>query len=243
MMSLLGAKRPQDKAWHLIVASLWVVLILPAAESYFIRQGGKLQIHDARGWFLWLLIGTGWLNHALTRYWIACTLLAGAQVLLLAPHLPLLGEFSVGRIWPALLTAAATLIVVASRPRNQTGLERVWLDFRDCFGTFWGVRVAERVNADSQRYDWPVRLEWTGIINTVDSAESHTPTGDHDHDQESMSGLELSLQNLLRRFVSNEWIAERRGMRKGRAEQTPIGDSNEATILVDRQNDDDDSHD
>lgn len=171
MMSLLGAKRPQHSAWHLIVASLWVVLVLPAAESYFLRQGGKLQIHDARGWFLWLLIGTGWLNHVLTRHWIACTLLAAAQVLLLTPHLPLLGEMQISRAVPAMLIASAAILVFVSRSRTAKGLDRVWLDFRDAYGTFWGVRVVDRVNADSQRYDWPLRLEWMGIAQ-VDSPES-----------------------------------------------------------------------
>jgi hypothetical protein len=30
LMALMGAKRPQDRAWHFIVLSLWVVLALPA---------------------------------------------------------------------------------------------------------------------------------------------------------------------------------------------------------------------
>ena len=35
VMAVLGAKRPQHRAWQLIVVSLWCVLALPAAESFF----------------------------------------------------------------------------------------------------------------------------------------------------------------------------------------------------------------
>ena len=68
VVSLLGAKRPQDRAWHLIVLSLWVVLSLPAAESYLLRSGGAIQIHDARGWFLWVLVLTGLVNYFCLLY-------------------------------------------------------------------------------------------------------------------------------------------------------------------------------
>jgi hypothetical protein len=39
----------------------------------------------------------------------------------------------------------------------------VWFDFRDAFGTLWGLRVVERFNDTARRSNWPVRLGWRGF--------------------------------------------------------------------------------
>ncbi|MCA9271011.1 MAG: hypothetical protein KDA41_21165, partial [Planctomycetales bacterium] len=33
LMAVLGARRPHHRAWHLVVASLWLVLSMPALEA------------------------------------------------------------------------------------------------------------------------------------------------------------------------------------------------------------------
>ncbi len=49
IMALLGAKRPQDRGWQFIVATLWAILSLPACE--WLLFGGVAEIHPARFWF------------------------------------------------------------------------------------------------------------------------------------------------------------------------------------------------
>ncbi len=39
LVALLGAKRPQDRAWQWIVLSFWVILALPAAQAWLLRPG------------------------------------------------------------------------------------------------------------------------------------------------------------------------------------------------------------
>jgi hypothetical protein len=75
----------------------------------------------------------------------------------------------------------------------------VWRDFRDSFGTVWGLRVMERMNASAKMYDWPVALEWSGFTNRDSSqGDVHPP-----------AAVEDSLRTLLRRFVSPGWIDKR----------------------------------
>jgi hypothetical protein len=50
-ISLIGAKRPQHAAWNFIVVSLWGIVLLPAAETFFLQRGQALEMGDARGWF------------------------------------------------------------------------------------------------------------------------------------------------------------------------------------------------
>ncbi|MGA1618102.1 MAG: hypothetical protein ACO37F_06265, partial [Pirellulales bacterium] len=45
IVSLLGAKRPQHGVWQLIVATLAVVLALPAASAALIRPGSFPDLH------------------------------------------------------------------------------------------------------------------------------------------------------------------------------------------------------
>ena len=44
-MSLLGAKRPQHRVWQLIVASLWMVLLMPALSARLARPGSLPDVH------------------------------------------------------------------------------------------------------------------------------------------------------------------------------------------------------
>lgn len=210
VVSLLGAKRPQDRAWHLIVLSLWVVLVLPAAESYLLRSGGSIQIHDARGWFLWILVFTGLVNYLPTKHWLACLLFAAAQIAMLAGYLPLLKSAAGNATcWPALsafLVCSAVGLCAASAIRNRNdrplgdspgndanNRKFYWQAFCDSFGFLWGMRVAERVNALSGRSR--LRLDWRRIVET----ESN---GDEDAD----SVFQQNYRSHLLRFVDDDWL-------------------------------------
>src|SRR5580704_11196065 len=64
-IAVLGAKRPQHFAWQWIVLSLWVVLVLPAAQWQLL--GSEPSLHPARQWFLLVLIVLTVVNYLPTR--------------------------------------------------------------------------------------------------------------------------------------------------------------------------------
>jgi hypothetical protein len=86
--------------------------------------------------------------------------------------------------------------------RDVAELQRwnhAWRDFRDWFGTVWGVRVMERMNATAAAHDWPVALGWEGFVWRGDGAERRLAEG-------QQASAEQSLRALLLRFVSRDWI-------------------------------------
>ncbi len=204
-MAVLGAKRPQDRPWQFIVLALWAILSLPSLEWLFF--GGVQEIHPARFVFLAILIGAGALNGLGTRYWGASLLFCCGQVALIAPHLavaePWLSESRGPLAGLALIAAAWTLLAaeVPRRTRAAAPLDRVWLDFRDAFGVLWSLRVIERMNATATLVDWPVTLTWHGFLpRTSDTSAVEIP-----------ASIEESFRTLLRRFVSSDWIDQRKG--------------------------------
>lgn len=211
LMALLGAKRPQDRAWHFIVASLWVILALPALHVGLLRAGQGLSTPPALAWFMLGLIVIGMLNRLLTPAWISGLLFACGQTSLLAPHLPLLGNvpgvegYPRGLIGLGLIAVSAVVSWRISRPRRASAepLDRLWLEFRDLFGVFWALRLAERVNSAAAVTKSDLVLRWTGFQTTAGGriTESLSP--------EAIRVLRQGLENLLRRFVSRAWIAER----------------------------------
>jgi hypothetical protein len=208
IVALLGAKRPQHLAWNFVVFSLWAIVALPAAEALFIRSVPRPEFGDARGWFLWILILLGPINFVPTRYWLSSLLFAAGQIIALSPYLVLIR--SPLTIEPGFVGLALCVLglvaawIAACRPRNvASGYDRLWLDFRDGFGLFWALRVQERVNAAAKQQGWDVDLAWNGLRRRSDDA----PMIDIDPNTEK--SLRTTIQGLLRRFVSSDWIAER----------------------------------
>ncbi len=202
VMALLGAKRPQDRGWQFIVFTLWVILSLPAA--HWLLFGGVREIHPAQVGLLAILIGAGAINAMATRQWLAGLLYALGQVALLGPFLTSLEPWLGGQRGPFIglaLVVTCWLLLALSRERSNapSGLDRVWLDFRNAFGAVWGLRVMERMNASSAMYGWPVTLTWQGFV----------PRGEAPGAAELPAIIEDSMRTLLRRFVSPEWIDER----------------------------------
>jgi hypothetical protein len=101
----------------------------------------------------------------------------------------------------------------------------VWREFRDWYGTVWGVRVMERVNASVEMHNGPIVLGWEGFLwRNAHSLEGECrpldAAGDLSGDRgggaiatrlasEQQTAIEQSLRNLLRRFVSSQWIEGR----------------------------------
>lgn len=199
-MALLGAKRPQDRAWQFIVFSLWAILSLPSLE--WLLFGGVQEMHPARFWFLAILTGAGALNGTGTRFWPSSWLVCVAQMALVMPY------FSATQSWlsaaggPQLGLLAIVLawgLHAAGLPRATAGprLDRVWLDFRDAFGVVWSLRVADRVNTAATMVGWPVTLGWHGFRSSDGSAAGEF---------EMPAPVEESFRAILRRFVSPDWI-------------------------------------
>ncbi len=204
-VSVLGAKRPQHQAWHAIVLSLWLILILPAAEGYFVRRSAALEVHDARGWFLWLLILVGFTNYVATRHWVAAIAYALAQTILLARHLPLLrnppGEVAIALAFACLLIATL-LVTVRRNLRQETGYSRLWNDFRDAYGAVWSLRLMDRLNQTGRLCNWPFEFTWDGVSDAqIDSLDGKQRTA-----------LHRAVRTVLRRFVAAEWIEQRIGV-------------------------------
>lgn len=211
LMSLLGAKRPQDRGWHFVVLSLWAILILPVAESLVLRHGQMPDVQGARSWFMLILIALGITNFLPTRFGIPAALFGIGQLLMLADSLPLIRDFFDSSPTVTGFSCCATANIVASalgsrrnaRPRS---LDRVWRDFRDAFGLLWGLRVAEQINIAARSSKWPLTLRWWGFVGDDGSKLDFDDLPD-----ETQKPLLQVTQNLLRRFVSSNWIAARLG--------------------------------
>lgn len=215
VVALIGAKRPQHAAWNFVVLALWGIVALPAAEAFFLHRGQRIDMGDARGWFLWILVLLTPINFVPTRFWLASLLVAAGQMLALAPYLPLMRQVGPS----ATLSDARGLLAyalcacgvfaawaVSRRNRITTNpYDRLWLDFRDSLGLFWALRVQERIQAAAQQYGWDLDLTWSGFRRGSDGAEPGTI------DPAIEPALRTTFKGLLRRFVSNAWIATRLG--------------------------------
>ncbi len=111
------------------------------------------------------------MSYFATRYAAAGALLAVSQVLFFAPHLPFaspgfyLSSLKLGAVAVLLFAAVVAELRFHRRHADELHpLDALWLDFRDSFGLFWSLRVAERVNAACESAKRPERLEWEGFV-------------------------------------------------------------------------------
>ena len=208
-VAVIGAKRPQHLPWNFVVLSLWGIVSLSALTALAMQRNDRFILGDARAWLLWALIVMGYINYLPTRNQFAALLVALGQIILFAPHLPLLRGIGWLANLPAgpslgLFLFAMALAVVgrASQPvsdgqeSSSYKFDRLWLDFRDLFGLLWGLRLQERVNAASSSANWEVDLAWSGFKGKDIPAKNR-------------EALRQAMTGLLRRFVSHEWIAAR----------------------------------
>jgi hypothetical protein len=210
-MSLLGAKRPQHGVWQLIVATLAVVLAMPAATALLMRPGSLPDLHLLERCFMPLLVLVGWMNFAGTRRAAAVSCVAAAQLLLLRGFLP--GMAMDGAMNAATAggtdAAAAGLLLVGTllaavqactgwRGRTRRGdrgptsghavaaiIDPSFLALRETLGAAWILRIAERF-----------RLRFGGL-------ESGGDPGDTFWHRDALRAFRA----LARRFVSDAWLA------------------------------------
>jgi hypothetical protein len=219
LIALLGAKRPQDRAWQMIVVSFWGIIALPAIQSLILHPSETLDLHFLWQSFFVVLILMGWLNYVSSAFGLVGFFVALGQTLLFWHWLPFIGTYPFW--WPELGVVFIGLAVmfgagVASARRRllksvglAAGWSRVWIDFRDWYGLLWSRRVMQRVeeqtNTSIEWIDWDA-LRASALQETAgenqNSDEAVRPVG-------SWAVAEPALRSLLRRFVSNEWIEKR----------------------------------
>jgi hypothetical protein len=187
VMAVLGAKRPQDRAWQIIVASLWGVLSLPALQDLLYHYGQPVALDPAWRGFLTILVVVGLVNYLPTRFWPSSILFGMAQAALMSDFLPIALPIDASARVPAALTLAALAGVLPilgwpARRAAADSLDRLWRDFRDAYGMLWGARIRDRASGAA-------------------SPSEGAPT--------DRSAEERTFVAHLQRFVSREWIAAR----------------------------------
>ncbi len=200
LMAVLGARRPQDRGWQWVVFTLWIVLVWPAAQAVALPAGVKVELFVAWKIFLWILIALGVLNYLPTRHWRATILVALGQVLLLREHLGLSPDSSppiselvayLSLLSAAGMVANARNTVGGSLDASLASLDSHWLSFRNSYGSFWALRLLGRVNQSAEQRNWPLRLEWSGLVKI----------GEQEPSPEQLEELRQTMDSVLRRFV------------------------------------------
>ncbi len=210
-VALLGAKRPQDRAWQWIVLALLLLLALPSGKAFMFDSGAPPAPHAAWRLLLVILLSSQLANHLPTSFRLSALLACLAQLGWLAGYLPGVANRPSGT-WAlaglALATAAIWLVrrPMPRRPLPCRPIDRLWLEFRDAYGALWALRVAERFNASAAMYGWPVRMRWGGLREAEEQEKGKSGRG-----EQGMAAMRQNLKTLLWRFVSPEWIAERLG--------------------------------
>lgn len=198
-MAVLGAKRPQDRAWQWVVLSLLALAMLPAGHQWLYHPGSELRLEPAWQWFILVIAAIGVGNYVITSRALAAIFAGLGLYCYLGEQFPswLQTEFPErDLIGAAALSIAAALARRLPTTAGVSPTDRLWRDFRNLFGAAWGLRCAERFNTDATQNGWRSTLGWHGFTLPKD--------------QPALTPAELQcLENLLRRFVSSEWISER----------------------------------
>ncbi len=204
-VAVLGAKRPQQHAWHFIVLTSLVMLTMPAVEGLVFGHGRMPELHGVRQGLIVGLIGLSWANYVATRYTIPITMFAAGQLLIMARHLswffgPLDEELTSVGITCVYAAVVLAWLIGRRRYPHRDVIDGPWRAFRDSYGAAWSLRVAERFNATAKANDWPIELHWSGWQPRIEQPEP----------KEIDLAWVQCLDALLRRFVSREWIERHR---------------------------------
>ncbi len=214
-MSLLGAKRPQHGVWQLIVASLAVVIAMPALSAWLVRPGSLPDVHLLGRGFLALLAAVGWMNFLATQNGPAATLVTAGQLAVIRPFLPgiatdrALPQDSLDCFGACLIAAGAVLAAAwplvrqtsAASGRNAAdalsgSIDPPFLALRETLGAAWALRIAERFDSVAVARGWPCRLGFRG-------AEVGGDPADASWQRDALRAFKA----LMHRFVDDAWLA------------------------------------
>lgn len=224
-MSLL-AKRPQHGVWQLIVATLAVVLVMPAGSALLMRPGSLPDLHLLERCFMPLLVFVGWMNFAGTRRAAAVTCVALGQLLLLRGFLPgvsldarhdaavsgldvaAAGLVLAGTLLAAVQACLGRAAGVAGSGRSSrpilmpaAAIDTVFVAIRETFGAAWALRIAERFDSVAAARGWPCRLTFGGL--EIDGKLAAASAGEPCWQRDALRAF----RSLARRFVAVDWLA------------------------------------
>ena len=205
-VAVLGAQRPHAGIWQFVVASLWLILILPAVKNALLEPASIFRLHPAWGWSLWVLVVIGLINRIGTRYWFSALLVTFGQCRLLSSQLPGLGQdVDAAATFVALACfVSASLLMHVQWRRDSVvpprSLDLAWREFRDLYGVLWAFRVADRINILAERQSLGVQLRWQGLVWLAAEGEETTES------TEVEAIIAQNMRNLLRRFVAVDWL-------------------------------------
>jgi len=173
-----------------------------------LRRGQRIDVGEARAWFLWALILLAPICFSATRYWLASLSFAAGQFVAFSPFLAVVRRGVVVEPGSTGLLICVSAIAIAWLVSQNTvaaanRYDRLWVDFRDTFGLFWALRVQERINSAARQYGWNLELTWSGFVTPGNAA---SPAA---FDPAIEPTLRTTFKGLLRRFVSGPWIKER----------------------------------
>jgi hypothetical protein len=207
-VSVLGAKRPNSRAWDwFVVIPMLVVINWPVITSGVFGSSQQLVDLEApalMGAIVVLVMILG--NYFGTVHTPLVILLGTALLIGLTEFSQILPRFAEAADASRVVVSAGLLITLCLAPRllarqmpHRTGYLRVWLDFRDWFGILWTKRLMDRLNQTAAAKQWPVRFGLDAIHEEAKSSDPANRDAEIDH----------ALRWLLRRFTDDHWIDQR----------------------------------
>jgi hypothetical protein len=203
-ISVFNARTPGQRVWAWLMVMLVAVFLIPWLEApgRLRSAGGLAPLHLEAPWTLFylVLVLAGVSNYLPTRFGVAAVGFALGFLLeflgLTRPDWPQASR-AILWCWVSWVFAASLWIARWSAyraPSARLRLERQWFWFRDAWGVVWALRIAERFNREAGLRQWPMRLEWFGLMSTVEPSEGTLAEFPSEE-------AEATLRGLLRRFV------------------------------------------
>jgi hypothetical protein len=194
-IGLLGARWPGVRPWHFVVVGYWLVILLPVAQSVFVRS--RLQLDYYQLLLPGMAIAVGVINYLPTQLGPAAVLIgtvAGVELLSLTAS-----EGVVDSLRPMLplsrwLLGAAPWLAYGAlhfQPTPASRFDRAWLSFRNRFGFVWAQRLREQFNRSAVHAGWPVVLYWQGL---------RVARGASQPEPEVQEAMLTTLNGLMKRF-------------------------------------------
>ena len=214
VVALLGAKKPQNRAWQWIVGALWLILSLPALTAVTFRNT-HLQLGSIWIGLIVILILLPIVNYLGTRYLFSALLTAAAQGTLLvdceAITLNASSMWFTPDAWFSPTTIAVLLFLLANvatlylTPRKLKVSYRgdrttdLWQEFSQRYGLLWSRRVADRAEKLLGQAGLSLRLGQDAFY-TLENQQMIFA-------EQPPEQAVVTLRNLLLRFVSPQWMA------------------------------------
>ncbi len=196
-LSILGARRPLNRPWQLIVLSFWVVLTFPALQTLVLPNASlhHFEIDKFRLCLLLVLTIACGINYTRTRFWPNAALVTLSQFVLFAPlitKLPNTASITLGGFSGLIIAISLVTLGFPRETMVTDALDRRWLNFRNLFGAVWALRVADQFNKISARKQWSVCLRWNGLV-----------WKEPENSQALTSPVNKAMRSLLWRFEDN----------------------------------------